>query len=262
MIFGIIYKITNKLNGKVYIGKTTKTIEERKFEHERKINVRGQVIYQAFRKYGLDSFDWDVIDSANDEDSLNRKEMYWISHYNSYGHDGYNMTIGGEGFAKGELHPNFGKKVSEETRRKMSERLKGENHFRFGKPLSEEHKQKLREAHKNYHFTDEHKAKISEACKGEKNGFFGKNHSEEARVKMSEAKKGGKSKHARAVVKLTLEGMFVERFDSGKEGADSVEGQKNGVYVACKGKRPSYKGFKWVYEEDYLGDADVRTTGD
>jgi group I intron endonuclease len=68
-----------------------------------------------------------------------------------------------------------GKKLSEETRQKLSESLTGENHPNYGKNHSEETKQK-----------------ISEALKGENNHFYGKNHTEEAKQKISEAHKGKK----------------------------------------------------------------------
>ena len=76
-----------------------------------------------------------------------------------------------------------GQKVSEETKRKISEALKG-------KTLSEEHKRKISEAHKGKTFSEEHKRKISEAQKGEKHYFYGKTHTEEHKRKISEAHKG------------------------------------------------------------------------
>lgn len=251
MAYGIIYKISNIINGKVYIGQTTKTLEERKSEHIRKINVRGQAIYSAFRKYGLHNFKWEIIDKAINQDELNHKEIYWIAHYNSYGKDGYNMSIGGEGFGSGEYSVNFGRKLSKEHREKISRSLSGENHHFYGKKLSKEHRDKLRKSKEGFVFTKEHRNKISEACRGKLNGFYGKKHTEESRRRMSKAKRGGKAKQARPVAKLTIDGGLVEFFDCAKDGAKSVNGDRSAVIKCCKGKQKHHKGFVWKYKEDY-----------
>lgn len=93
-----IYKITNKINQKIYIGKTIKSVEERWKEHC--YNAKNQIIdtkfYRAINKYGIESFTIETIDTADSEDLLNLKECYWIKYYNSIS-DGYNSTDGGEG---------------------------------------------------------------------------------------------------------------------------------------------------------------------
>jgi len=100
MIFGIIYKATNIINGKVYIGQTVKALEKRisgHYSNARKNTTPGSYFFKAIRKHGEGAFKWDVIDEADNPDELNQKEIYWISHYNSNGKGGYNLTDGGEG---------------------------------------------------------------------------------------------------------------------------------------------------------------------
>lgn len=115
----IIYKATNLVNGKVYIGQTVKTLEKRKRKHinDAVSNRSKNVFHKALRKYGEDNFTWEVIDSAESETELSEKEIYWISFYHSYiyvdNSNGYNMTIGGEG-ANGFKH-------SDETKKKMGD---------------------------------------------------------------------------------------------------------------------------------------------
>lgn len=95
---GFIYKITNNINGKCYIGKTLGSIEKRWKEHQydstrRKLEVRP--LYRAFNKYGIENFSIEQIEEC-DVDILSEREIYWINYYNSY-HYGYNATFGGDG---------------------------------------------------------------------------------------------------------------------------------------------------------------------
>lgn len=88
-----IYKITNKLNNRCYIGQTT-DVKRRFSEHKaRGYGRENSILYRAFDKYGLDNFTFEVIES--DIENYNEREKYWIAYYNSY-EDGYNMTPGGE----------------------------------------------------------------------------------------------------------------------------------------------------------------------
>lgn len=92
-----IYKITNKKNGKIYIGKTSYTIEKRWKEHLDKIDTYAgkRPLYSALKKYGIENF---LIEEVEECDSsiLNEKEKYWIAFYDSY-ENGYNATLGGDG---------------------------------------------------------------------------------------------------------------------------------------------------------------------
>ena len=91
---------------------------------------------------------------------------------------------------KGENHPLFGKHHSAKTRKKMGESKKGENNPFFGKHHSAETRKMMSEAHKGKHPSEESRKKMSESKKGENHPMFGKHHSAEARNKMSEAHKG------------------------------------------------------------------------
>lgn len=94
---GFIYKITNNVNGKVYIGQTIQTIKERFYQHcaiKCSDSVLNMAIHKAIKKYGKSNFTIEVIEEV-DKDSLNDREKFWIEYYNSY-NNGYNSTRGGQ----------------------------------------------------------------------------------------------------------------------------------------------------------------------
>ena len=95
----IVYKITNNINGKVYIGITTCSLEYRWSRHltEGRNENNTKHLYKAMRKYGLDNFSIKQIDSTDDFEELGRLERYYIKKYNSQSPEkGYNLTAGGE----------------------------------------------------------------------------------------------------------------------------------------------------------------------
>ena len=176
-----IYKITNKLNGKVYIGQS-RDIDARWRQH---INAKDNyAIHNAIKKYGKENFSFEVLLECPAE-MLNVWERDMIALYDCISPNGYNLTEGGEGHH-----------LSEETRLKMSNTRKGKHHSeetkikisnaQKGIPLSEETRLKMSEARKGKHHSEETKIKISNARKGVKL----KPHSEETKHKISESHKG------------------------------------------------------------------------
>ena len=94
---GFIYKITNKINGKSYIGQTIQNVKERFYQHcAKKCDkyILNMVIHKAIFKYGKDNFTFEVIEEVPKQ-QLNEREEYWTKYYNSYT-DGYNSTKGGQ----------------------------------------------------------------------------------------------------------------------------------------------------------------------
>ena len=94
---GFIYKITNKINGKSYIGQTIQNVKERFYQHcatKCSKAVSNMAIHRAIKKYGKSNFTVEVIEEI-DSANLNDRERYWIKYYNSY-NNGYNSTKGGQ----------------------------------------------------------------------------------------------------------------------------------------------------------------------
>jgi group I intron endonuclease len=138
-----LYKITNTKNNKCYIGWTNKTIESRWKEHKSDaLKVRdNRKFYNAIRKYGVDSWEVEMICEVNDKKDAILKEIELISSHDSY-NNGYNSTLGGDG--------NNGIKMSEESNKKRSESLKGRkkpDNFNNGRKHSEVTKNKISTSH-------------------------------------------------------------------------------------------------------------------
>ena len=92
----IIYKITNKVNGKVYIGQTKTPLNQRMNKHYSRANCIEDItgIDAAIRKYGKENFDVEIIDTCTEE-QLDDLERFYIAKYDSY-ENGYNLTRGGQ----------------------------------------------------------------------------------------------------------------------------------------------------------------------
>lgn len=95
---GIIYKVTNKINGKFYIGQTIQSLKDRWYRHcakkslsEAEMNMH---IKRAILKYGKENFTVEAIEEC-DSELLNEKERFYIDYFDSY-HNGYNSTEGGQ----------------------------------------------------------------------------------------------------------------------------------------------------------------------
>lgn len=94
---GFIYKITNKTNGKSYIGQTIQNVKERFYQHcatKCSQAVLNMTVHKAINKYGKSNFTIEVIEEVESTD-LNDREKYWIKYYDSY-NNGYNSTKGGQ----------------------------------------------------------------------------------------------------------------------------------------------------------------------
>jgi len=142
----IIYKIFNKINGKIYIGQTIQKLSRRLAKH---IRENTYPVQRALNKYGINSFDISITDTAESNKILSEKERYWIKFYNSQSPNGYNLTIGGEGVVS----------PSQEVREKL--RL-----FNTGRKQSKESIEKTRIANIGRKHSDEWNKKISESNKG------------------------------------------------------------------------------------------------
>ena len=182
---GYVYKITNTVNGKAYIGISIHEPKKRRIKDH--LSGRGnRIIANAVKKCGKDAFVYEILEANVFDEFLPDLEVAYIANYNTVVPNGYNLDSGGSHAIPSEetrrkiSEGNKGKRLSAETRRKISEGNKG-------KVISEETRRKLSETHKKpllgKRLSAETRRKISEGNKG-------KVISEETRRKLSEAHKG------------------------------------------------------------------------
>jgi group I intron endonuclease len=139
-MYGYIYKITNKFNGKIYIGKRAR----KKFEEG--YWGSGTLITKAINKYGKDNFTREVLEWCETKELLCSREQFYIIEYNCRVPNGYNIAPGGEGGGiKGPEHPNYGKPMTEERKQHLSNLMSGEKNPMYGKHHTEESKKKISE---------------------------------------------------------------------------------------------------------------------
>ena len=136
-----IYKITNLINKKIYIGKDTTS----------DINYFGSglLINRAFKKYGKEHFTKEIIDESDNYEELSKKEIYWIEKYNSTDRQiGYNISKGGDGGDVFTNHPDL--EIIKEKISKNSPKTGKTYEEAFGKEKAIEYKKKLKpHLHKN-----------------------------------------------------------------------------------------------------------------
>lgn len=173
----IVYMITNKINGKRYVGQSKHTAEHRfkKHKEDALIAKRGYALHSAIRKYGIENFEIKVLARCNSLEEMNHRESLCVKLFCTLSPNGYNLTGGGGS-----------KVVSEETKKKQSESRKGERHHFFGKHFSDEHKANLSKTHLGRvrgPLSQEHKDKISKSNSG-------KSPSQSHRDKLSKALEG------------------------------------------------------------------------
>jgi group I intron endonuclease len=190
-----IYKATNQVNGKSYVGKAVDFIVRRKCHRLSAENGSRCAFHCAIRKYGWESFAWEILVEDERPYVINRLEKFYIKTLETKLPNGYNMTDGGEGVC--------GLSLTKESRAKIRTTLTGRKHtqktldkmkkqradpvFRAiqsanqqGKKHTEETRAKMRESHKGKKRSPESVAKSNAAHKGSKA-------TEETRAKMRES---------------------------------------------------------------------------
>lgn len=188
-VYGIVYLVINKIDGKIYVGQTVDPLIKRWRRHlSTARNGRGYHLHSSIRKYGEDAFDCVVLHQAFSKEELNKMEEAAIISFDACNQTvGYNLTFGGEGGRPSEEtrkklianNPLTGVGHTEATKLKMrlaprpsvsaatraaqSVRRRGEGNPRFGKPMSAETKAKIAAGNKGKIRTPEHLRNLSEA---------------------------------------------------------------------------------------------------
>lgn len=213
-----IYKMTNTINDKVYIGQSI-NVKSRFIRHKYELRNNKHInshLQNSFKFYGENSFTSEIIDEATSLKELNIKEKYWIEYYKSNDPKfGYNMTSGG--------HKDF--IITEETRKKMSNSHRGKKYNRICKQFSEETKQKMSESAKGRKLSEETKRKISIANKGHK-------HSEDAKQKMGEANKN--NQYCLGIIRSEATKQKLSKVHKGKKLSEETKRKMSEVKMGHK----------------------------
>jgi len=149
----IVYKVTNLNDNKMYIGKTKSNLKVRRAGHYQSVKSGSETnFHRAIRKYGRESFKWEVIGEYNTKEEMDNAEIKYISEYGTF-KNGYNMTEGGDGgitYKKGDVlyerikhklgnwengNPGATKEAIAkrlETFSKKTDWLRGESHPNYG----------------------------------------------------------------------------------------------------------------------------------
>lgn len=177
-----IYKITNKVNDKIYIGFTQQKPQARLKAHIRQAlhpTTVKYMLHNSIVKHGSENFIVDILYQSYDKyNTLSIMEPHFIKEYNTYLGEGYNMTLGGD------ITPdNNGRKHSAESIQKMKD-----NHWlNNGMVISEKTKKLMSKSHKNIPLSEEHKKALKVPKTGRKKGWH---HSQEVKDKMTKTRTG------------------------------------------------------------------------
>lgn len=234
----IVYKHTNKINGKVYVGITSTDIVKRAGKNGNGYR-KNVLFYRAIEKYGWDNFEHDVLLSNLTLNDAVDSEAYYINKYNSANPlFGYNISVGGES-------GNTGCRMSDEEREKRRARMSGinnpcygrhgVNHPAYGRKHSIEERTAISASQTGVKRSIETRHRISdirrsiEAWVGEDNPMSGK--------------KYGDAPHSKMVICIETG----EIFDSVKRAAEYVSCFPTSITAACVGRQKTCRGFHWRY---------------
>lgn len=218
-----IYCFTNKENGKQYVGQSIK-LYKRKMSHfyeafdleKQKKDV--SILHSAFRKYGLDSFNYEILEYCSPE-LLNEREEYWVNEKKSFVLDGgYNLTLGGRGGKK----PFF---------------------FKDDLLLSYwNQNMTVNFIRRNYGSSEE---KIKEQLN--LLGISNEEITQRGKDKVEEVTQISNIKRRKITAQYTLDGVLINTFSSLSEAAKSINRAPGAISSAANGKIKSAYGYKWEY---------------
>ena len=245
-----IYKITNKITNKVYVGSSV-DVERRWRQHkEASINEKDHhynyPLMISFRKYGIDNFDFEIIETLPDYQTMIDAEHNWIIKEDCVFPKGYNQT---DKTDSPMFDPKTVKKMSNTKREKYGKKVC---------EIDEEGKilevwQSLAEAGEK---TGLDRFKISNVCNGTRlttgNRIFrflnDNNHYIEPEFKVNQTQSNRITKNSKKVIKMNENNEILQIYDSIALAASANNCDASGISKVCNGKRNTCGGFKWKYQ--------------
>jgi group I intron endonuclease len=230
-----IYKITNKVNQKVYVGLSS-DIKSRFRHHRYYLNHSihsNPYLQKAWNKYGEENFVFEVLEYCKKE-KLQIREGYWCKMFNVHDPDsGYNLRSSEEdGFFK----------HSEETKTKMSESKMGNKNSFYGKKHSTDVRKKQSEIKLG--------KKMPDSMREKRRRYQKENNWKPSDLMIEKSKKA----HYRPIVQLSKTGEYIKEFNGPADALRELKLSKQTGHITstCKGRRLICAGYSWMYKEEYL----------
>lgn len=269
-IIATIYCFINKINNKIYIGKTISYNYLNRWSTHKTAHGGCKYFYSAIKKYGWDSFDRYVLYQSeiflntkkNKKfllDIANEKEKYYIALYKSNNYNyGYNLTTGGDG--------TIGYEFTEDVREKMSKMRSGKNHWNYGKHNSAGVKVLQFDLNGNLikkwdSVRDVQRAGIAKGCNisecilGKANsagGYFWMRECEyNGKISPEKLLKAAQKSNDKVILQYNLNGDFIKEYISAAEAARELGCSGSIISGASKGKFDYGLGYVWIYKSEF-----------
>lgn len=258
-----IYKITNTVNNKVYVGQAVNlgTRYGRHLYRIKRNEHHNDYIQRAFDKYGENSFKYEILEEIKDLSLLDSREKFWIDHHGGINSDDtynlkdpllneYNDYVKKKmsKSSLGKNNPNYGNKWTDEQKEKASKNKKGVTlEDRIGKDKAKLVKQKMSKSQAGRKHSEETKEKIREANIGEKNPAYGKG---DRQLGDKNPMWGKESENRKPILQYTKEGVLVKEYDFISQVYE--DGFSVGNVSNCARKLKGYKthkGYIWKYKD-------------
>lgn len=241
-----IYCITNILDGKQYVGLTTRKVEE-----SNDYFGSGLYIRRAIKQYGKYNFKKEILEVCSNKKELGQRERYWVDKLNTLVPNGYNLTDGGE----------IGYVLTEEARERISTKMKeytlSSKNKKRGAKYSKSHCKNISKALTGRTLTEEHKKKVSKTLSKKDphpNSVTALRQLNEQRVGVARSEevieKIRKNQPGNLCV-LQIDkktGIMVAEYTSLSEASRQTGTQVSAISMCCKGKLRSSNGYKWQYK--------------
>lgn len=229
----IIYKTTNLINGKIYIGQDS--------HNNPNYFGSGEILKNAIKKYGKENFTKEILEHCNNKDELNDKEIYWVAYYDSTNKDvGYNICVGGQG---GMILTD-----EEKEERGIYDKI-AESHT--GRELTDEHKTAIKQGLSKYkkdnpyeHLSEEEKQKRKI---GKYNNYYGHTHKHEENYKEKYTTRTGITPENAYKVRNLETGEIFDSCTAAAQEHKNPNTARRAIAAVCKGWRKHYKKIKYEF---------------